>query len=118
MGPLIRVSFDTFKEIEKRAKYRFGDKERQRSNRAAGFAANGAIAKRCLMNHENTIWVGPPHDKVRAYVCADCHAAASEPEIRDRGFEFESCPDWEYKKIFDLDLQRQAQGNITSYPRR
>ena len=118
MPVIVRVAFDAFKEVEKRMKYRFWHKEQQRSNRAMQLVAQGAVARRCLRHHENTAWVGPPHDKIRAYVCIDCHAAASEPEINDRGFTFEEIPDWELHAIFDSDLERQAQGNPTQFSMR
>ena len=112
MAVLIRVGFDAFREVEKRLKYRFWDKGRERSNRAAALAATGPRARRCPLRHDTIAWVGPPHDRVRAYVCLHCNAAASEPEIKDKGFDFETIPDWEIHKIFDLDLQRVfEQGN-------
>ena len=112
MPPLIRVSFDAFKEAEKLLKARFWDKERERSNRAAGLAdvAQGTT-RRCPMRHDQIAWSGPPHDRIRAYVCLWCNAAACEPEIKDRGFDFDTIPDWEIHAILDLDLQRQAQGS-------
>jgi len=108
----IRTPFNAAKEVEKMLRYKFWDKERERSNRAARLAeaAKGTM-RVCPMRHDMTAWVGPPHDRIRAYVCLRCNAAASEPEIKDRGFEFETIPDWEIHKIFDLDLQRQAMGN-------
>ena len=105
---LIRTHFDASKEVDKWSKYRFWDKERERSNRAAAMAANWRVAARCIMRHDQIAWVGPPHDPIRAYVCLRCHAAASEPEIKDRGFTFEEIPDWEIDAILNLDLQRQA----------
>ena len=110
---LVRIHFDPFKEVEKWSKYRFWDKERERSNRAAGMAAAGVTARRCIMRHDQIAWVGPPHDSIRAYVCLRCSAYASEPEIKDRGFTFEEIPDWEIDAILDLDLQRQATGSKT-----
>ena len=112
---VIRVPVNMFKEVEKRLKYRFRDKERERSNRAAGMAAAGRIAARCVMRHDQIAWVGPPHDRIRAYVCLRCHAAASEPEIIDRGFDFDTICDVEIYKILDLDLERQAKGNPTLF---
>ena len=115
MPLVIKMAFNAFREVEKRAKYRFWDKERERSNRAVSLARNGkalpSYAIRCLRNHDTIAWVGPPHDPIRAYVCLHCHAAASEPEIEDRGFAFDEIPDWEIHAIFDLDLERQAKGH-------
>ena len=109
MGPVIRMPFDAFKEVEKLLKYRFWDKERERSNRAAGIAqSNRGTTRRCPLRHDQIAWSGPPHDKIRAYICIRCGAAASEPEIKDRGFDFDTIPDWEIMKILDLDLERQA----------
>ena len=112
----INVHFDAFKEVEKLLHYRFWDKERERSNRAAGLVETAmGTRRRCPMRHDKIAWSGPPHDTVRAYVCLRCNAAACEPEIKDRGFEFETIPDWEITKILDLDLQRQADGNARHF---
>lgn len=107
----INIPFNAFKEVEKRLKYKWWDKGRERSNRAAGMAAAGAIATRCIMKHDMIAYSGPPDDRIRAYVCLRCHAAACELEIVDRGFSFQECPDWIMYEILDLDLQRQAHGN-------
>lgn len=108
----INTPFDAFKEVEKLMRYRFGDKERQRSNRAAALvqAALGTT-RRCPMRHDQIAWSGPPHDRIRAYVCLRCNAAACEPEIKDRGYDFDTVPDWIIHEILDLDLRRQAEGN-------
>ena len=112
MAPLSRIGFDAFKEVEKRLHFRFWDKERERSNRAAALVelAQGT-KRRCPMRHDTLAWSGPPHDKVRAYVCLRCNAAASEPEIKHMGYEFETVPDWIILSILDMDLERQAEGN-------
>ena len=61
-------------------------------------------------------WSGPPYDPIRAYICLRCNAAACEPEIKDRGFDFDTIPDWEIMAILDLDLQRQSDlGNKTFF---
>lgn len=114
--PLIKVAFDAFKEAEKRLKYRFWDKERERSQRASGMAdlAQGT-KRRCPMRHDKIAWSGPPHDDVQAYICLYCSAAACEPEIKDRGYEFREVPDWIIYEILDLDLQRQATGSPTTF---
>ena len=110
--PLIKVAFNAFQEAERLLKLKARDKDRERSNRAAGLVelAQGT-KRRCPMRHDRVAWSGPPHDKVRCYICLRCNAAASEPEIRDRGFDFETIPDWEIHRIFDLDLERQAEGS-------
>ena len=117
MAPLVRVPIDMFREVEKLLKYRFWDKERERSNRAAGLAvAAKGLRRRCPLRHSRIAWSGPPHDAVRTYVCLDCNAAACEPEIKDNGFEFDTVPDWIIDGILDLDLQRQSdQGNPSFY---
>jgi len=111
--PLIRVPVDMFKEVEKLLHYRFWDKERERSNRAALLRAQGpSITGRfCPLRHPRLAWSGPPHDAIRAWVCLECHAAACEPEIKDRGCDFDTVPDWILENILDLDLQRQLEGN-------
>mgnify|MGYP001614982591 CR=1 FL=1 len=114
MAPLIRIPVDMFKEVEKLLLYRFWDGDRRLSNHGQGIAEYGAATWRCLRQHERLQWVGPPHDPIRAYVCLDCHGAACEPEIRDRGFEFDLIPDWEIHKILDLDLERQRVGKRTA----
>ena len=116
MSILVRVPFDAFKEVEKLLKYRFWDKGRERSNRAAALVELALGTKRrCPMRHDRIAWSGPPHDAIRAYVCLRCNAAACEPEIKDRGFEFDTVPDWIIHEILDLDLQRQAEGNRTVF---
>lgn len=88
--------------------YRFWDKGRERSNHAKLLQDAGVVGRRCLFHHQTIAYSGPPYDKVRAYICVDCHAAACEPEIKDRGFDFAEIPDFEIHKIMDLDLERQA----------
>ncbi len=116
LSPLIIVKENMFQTVEKMLKYRFWDKERERSNRAVGLqqAAQGT-ARRCPMRHDMIAWSGPPHDAIRAYVCLRCNAAACEPEIKDRGFEFDTCPDWIMTAIMDEDLKRQAGGNPVTF---
>lgn len=103
-------------EIDKMLKYRYGDKERERSNRAAGLAglARGT-RRRCPLRHDQKAWVGPPHDEIRAYVCLRCNAMACEPEIEHLGFEFDTVPDWIIDSILDMDLERQATTNPTFF---
>ncbi len=116
MGPLIRVPQNMFHEVEKMLKYKFHDKERERSNRATGLADAARGTRRiCPLRHQRIAWVGPPHDSIRAYVCLDCHGMASEPEIKDRGYDFDEIPDWIIHEILDLDLERQAEGNPTQF---
>lgn|SRR3990167_7709586 len=114
---IIKTPIIAAKEVEKRGKYRFWDKERERSNRAALLhRAPRPPARSCPRQHNVLAWSGPPHDAIQAFVCLDCKAAACEPEIKDRGYDFWECPDYILDEILDLDLQRQAQGNIISYP--
>lgn len=110
-------------EVEKMLHYRFRDKERERSNRASTMVERArGTQRRCVplgpdgRGHIQIAWSGPPHDQVRAYVCLTCNAAACEPEIRDRGYQFESAPDWIIKDILDLDLKRQTEmGNPVTF---
>ena len=111
----IRVPENIQKNVEKRAWYRFWDKERERSNHARMLHEAGAVGRRCLLGHSRIAISGPPHDAIRAYVCLDCHAAASEPEIRDKGWEFETITQEAMDAIFDLDLARQAQPQRNFY---
>ena len=113
MPPLIRTPVNMFREVEKRLHYKWWDKGRERSNRAAQLHQQGTRALQCVMRHDKVAYSGPPYDAIRAYVCLDCHAAACEPEIRDRGYQFEDVPDWIMDEILDLDLQRQARGNTS-----
>ena len=116
MGILIQTPFNAFKEVERLLKARFWDKERERSQRAAGMAANAlGTRRRCPLRHSRIAWSGPPHDTIRCYICLDCNAAASEPEIKDRGFDFETIPDWEIDAILDLDLERQSGTNARQF---
>ena len=103
-------------EGEKMLHYRYWDKERERSNRAAGLSdMHRGLKRRCPLRHDQIAWSGPPHDPIRAYVCLRCYAAACEPEIKDMGYDFETVPDWIINQILDLDLQRQAEGNPTTF---
>mgnify|MGYP001592318109 CR=1 FL=1 len=107
-----RVDAGVFAEVEKMLKFKFWDKGRERSNRAAGLADRARGTTRiCPMRHDQLAYSGPPDDSVQTYVCLRCNAAACEPEIKDRGYEFGSCPDWIIYEILDLDLKRQAEGN-------
>lgn len=109
MAPITRVAFDAFAEVEKMLKHRWWDKGRERSNRAAALAeaARGTV-RRCPLHHDQIAWSGPPHDAIRAYVCLRCNAAACEPEIKDRGYDFDTVPIEIIDAILDLDLQRQS----------
>ena len=96
-------------EAEKLLAYRYPDKGRERSNHAAGMAelARGT-KRRCPLRHNKIAWSGPPYDTIRCYICLLCNAAASEPEIKSRGYDFDTVPDWIMDEIFDLDLERQS----------
>ena len=112
--PLIKIPFNAFKEVERMLKYKFWDKERERSNRATSLNQLAEGTKRlCPLRHQKIAWSGPPHDIVRSYVCLLCNARASEPEIKDRGYDFDLVGDWIIKDILDLDLQRQAEGRVS-----
>ena len=112
MAPIIHMGFNAFTEVEKLLKYRFWDKQRERSNRAAAIAeaARGTV-RRCPMYppHTKFSYSGPPDDPIKAYICIYCGAAACEPEIKARGYEFENVPDWIMLDIMNLDLKRQAE---------
>ena len=114
MASILKAYLNVQAEVEKMLHHRFRDKERERSNRAAGLAdlARGT-KRRCPLRHSTIAWSGPPHDKIRCYVCLNCNAAASEPEIKDLGFEFDTCPDWIIHQILDMDLERQAGNPVT-----
>ena len=113
MAPVLgQFPFNPFKEVEKMLHYRFHDKERERSQRAALLAAQArGSLRRCPLRHDMIAWSGPPHDEIRCYICLRCNAAASEPEIKDRGYDFDTVPDWIITEILDLDLKRQAETN-------
>lgn len=103
-------------EVNKMLRQRFGDKERERSQRASGLHDVAMrTARRCPMRHDMIAWSGPPHDSIRCYICLRCNAAASEPEIKDMGYEFNTVPDFVIHKILDLDLQRQATTNPSQF---
>ena len=108
---------DAFDEVEKGLQYKYGDKERERSNRASGLAdlARG-LSRSCPLRHDKVAWTGPPHDAVQAWVCLDCKAVCCEPEVVDRGYDFATVPDWIVEEILDLDLKRQStMGNPASF---
>jgi len=99
-------------EAEKLLHYKWWDKERERSQRATGMREAAMGTKRsCPMRHEQIAWSGPPHDAIRAYICLQCNAAACEPEIKDRGYDFDTIPEYAIHTIMDLDLERQAEGS-------
>ena len=99
-------------EVEKMMQYRYHDKERERSNRAAGLAdLNRGTRRRCPMRHDQIAWSGPPHDSIRCYICLRCNAMASEPEIKHMGFDFDTVPDTIIMSIMDMDLERQGGSN-------
>ena len=111
----IQISTDMFKEVEKRLKYRFWDKERERSNHGKAIVDAAKGTRRFCPSfppHSDIVWIGPPHDKVKAYGCRWCGAYASEPEIKDRGLDFDACPDWIIYEIFNLDLERKREGKF------
>ena len=110
------MPFDLFAEVEKMLHFKFGDKERERSNRAVGIADKAQGTRRgCPRQHSQIAWTGPPHETNRAYVCIVCGAAASEAEIVDRGLSFDTVLHEIILEIMDLDLQRQGAGNATSF---
>ena len=117
--PVIRIAQDMFKEVEKQLKYKFWDKERERSNHAASMAEMARGQRRlCPLRHQRISWSGPPNDPIRAYICIDCWAVACEPEIVDMGYDFDTVPDWVQLQILDLDLERQAAQNPASTKKR
>ena len=101
--------------LEHMLKSKYPDKGRERSNRAALIREQAQGTRRkCITapRHARFAYSGPEGgDPVRAYVCIECGAAASEPEIKDRGWEFDTIPDYIIMEIFDLDLERQAGAN-------
>ena len=107
---LIRIKEDMFKLLEKRSKYRFWDKERERSNHAVQMQEAGVTRPRCP--HLRVAWSGPPHDIIQAVTCLDCQSYATEPEMKDRGYDFNDCPDWVFFAIFD---ERSANRHRTQF---
>lgn len=106
----ISIPFNAFKEVEKRMHYRYWDKQRERSNHAKLLAEAGPRGRKCLMKHRDWAYSGPPDDDYRTIVCLFCHAAATEPVMKARGFEWETITDWQIDEILDLDLELQARG--------
>jgi hypothetical protein len=109
------VKWNMFKEVEKRMHYKFWDKERERSNRAAGKRDTGITMPLCVMRHKTIAWSGPPHDQIQAYICLHCNGAACEPEVKDRGYDFATVPLFAIHAIMDDDVKRQRDGNPHSY---
>ena len=107
---LIQVKEDIAAQIEKRSKYRFWQKERDRSNHAVQMQAAGITRPSC--SHQRIAWSGPPHDKVQAITCLDCQSYATEPEMKDRGFDFNDCPDWIFFALMD---ERSANRHKTQF---
>ena len=102
--------------ISKMLQYKFRDKERERSNHASNISDRAQGTKRrCPMQHNKIAWSGPPHDEIQAYICIICGACASEPEIKDRGLDFDTVLYEVILEIMDLDLERQSNGHIKTF---
>lgn len=114
--PLIKVAYDAFKDVEKRMTYRFWDKQRERSNRAAGMADRGPAAVSCPRRHQTLAFSGPPDDRIKQYVCLHCSAYATEGMINDMGHEFELVPDYIIYDLMDEVLKQHSVGRMVSYP--
>ena len=97
---IIHMAWNPFRDLEKRLKYRFRDKERERSNHATQIAAGG-VRPSCPTRHNRIARSGPPHDLVQAITCLDCQGFVTEPEMKDRGYRFDDCPDWIFFGIMD-----------------
>jgi len=104
------MGYNAFKDVEKRMKYRFWDKERQRSNRAAAKADRVPIGVLCPLRHDTIAWSGPPHDSVLRYVCVHCGSYASEHMIKHMGYDFETVPDYVLHNLMDEMLRQNAAG--------
>ena len=118
MGFLVRAGVkDINAEIEKRSRYRFWDKERERSNHAVRIQ-EGEWRPACPGKHQRVAWSGPPHDIIETITCIDCGAFASKPEMADRGYDFNDCPDWIYLEIMDEKQARQRAGNMKMFSMR
>jgi hypothetical protein len=113
--PLIRVAYDAFKDVEKRMKYRFWDKGRERSNRAAGMADRGPMVALCPLRHSTFAYSGPPDDTIRQYVCLHCSAYATEDMIKDMGFAFGEAPDRVIFDLMDEVLKQNSSGRSLFY---
>lgn len=112
--PFVKIAYDAFKDVEKRSKYKFWDKERERSNRATGLVTRGSTMRFCPLRHNTIAWSGPPHDSENRYICLHCAAFASEAMVKDMGYDFATVPDY---IIHDLMDEVLAQGDkFTSYP--
>lgn len=117
MPVLIQIKEDVPALIEKKAMYRFWDKERQRSNRAKRIQ-EGEWRPGCSTRHSTVAWSGPPHDLIESITCLDCGAWASKPEMKDRGYDFDNCPDWIYNKIMDEKLVKRNRGVLNFFKRK
>lgn len=106
---------ETQRDVDHMLKYKFGDKGRERSNHAALIREQAQGTRRACITvpkHREFAYSGPEGgDPIRCYVCIACGAAASEPEIKDLGWEFDTIPDYVIMEIFDKDLERQAGSN-------
>ncbi|MCB7128069.1 MAG: hypothetical protein J3T61_00835 [Candidatus Brocadiales bacterium] len=112
---LIQVKESIEKLIEKRLKYRFHDKERERSNHAVRIQEGGPRPS-CPTRHDRVAWSGPPHDIIQCITCLDCGSWATEPEMKDMGYDFNDCPDWIFVQIFDARLKKvHFQGNPKTF---
>ena len=110
-----KVKEDAFTIVEKALKYKFWDKERERSNHATQIAGRGPLV-RCPTRHNNIAWSGPPHDLVEAITCLDCGTSVSKLEMADRGYDFNLCPDWIYIEMMDEKIVlKHTKGDPTMF---
>lgn len=105
MGILIQVKDNVALNLERAMRYRFWKKERERSNHAVAIGA-GELRPYCPTGHSRIGWSGPPHDKEQAITCIDCGGYVTETEMKDRGFNFNDCPDWVFFAIMDEKRER------------
>ena len=112
--PLIRIKEDLFTELEKRMHFRFWRKERDRIDHAVQMGKAGPTHPYCP--HLRTAYSGPPWAGVEAITCLDCQGFVTAPEMEDRGYKFDECPDWVYFQMMNEKNERiLVRGNPTPF---
>ena len=105
--PLLKIAYDAFKDVEERMRHISQGKGERRSNRAAMQADRGPLAALCPLRHDQIAHSGPPFDHMLRYVCIHCGAYADEARIKERGYDFNTVPDYIMHEIMDAMLKER-----------
>ena len=99
--------------LEKGLAYRYWRKAEERPLHAIAISQAADRPKEQACGHEVRAYGGPPHAPLpRRWVCLLCREAASEDEIRERGYDFNHVPDFILYEIFDARLKMRRTGKV------